>query len=199
MVDRSAFQFAAFVAANALAAISSILPVFAATHEQIVAKCRESARPAVVACVRSKGGGSEAIIEACRQSIGKPIVYACVLREEQKQAGGVAAPPAPKSESTPAANDAAFVQATFVAPPRTIADITAILDSEKPNEAKIAERKANADATPPANASPAKLAQFYYDRGASRLSCLTSSVVAARAVSPASRRLPASRNSFDQE
>src|SRR5580700_8635764 len=34
---------------------------------------------------------------------------------------------------------------------------------------------------------------------ASRLSCLTSSVVAARAVSPASRRLPASRNSFDQE
>jgi hypothetical protein len=34
---------------------------------------------------------------------------------------------------------------------------------------------------------------------ASRLSCLTSPVVAARAVSPASRRLPASRNSFDQE
>ena len=41
----------------------------------------------------------EAIIEACRQSVGKPIVYACVLREEQKQAGGVAAPPAPKDES----------------------------------------------------------------------------------------------------
>src|SRR5262247_2230262 len=34
---------------------------------------------------------------------------------------------------------------------------------------------------------------------ASRRSCLTSSVVAARAVSPASRRLPASRNSFDHE
>src|SRR6476619_4666932 len=34
---------------------------------------------------------------------------------------------------------------------------------------------------------------------ASRLSCLTSSVVAARAVSPPSRRLLASRNSFDQE
>ena len=34
---------------------------------------------------------------------------------------------------------------------------------------------------------------------ASRLSVLTSSIVAARAVSPASRRLPASRNSFDQE
>src|SRR5262249_21536308 len=34
---------------------------------------------------------------------------------------------------------------------------------------------------------------------ASRLSCLTSSVVAARAESPAGLRLPASRNSFDQE
>ena len=168
MVDRSAFWFAAFVAANAFAAVASVLPVFAATHEQIVAKCRETARPAVVACVRSKGGGSDAIIEACRQSVGKPIVYACVLREEQKQAGGVAAPPAPKGESTPAADDAAAVQTAFVAPPRTIADITAILDSEKPNEAKIAERKTNADAAPPAIASSAKLAQFYYDRGAAR-------------------------------
>jgi hypothetical protein len=37
------------------------------------------------------------------------------------------------------------VQPAFVAPPRTIADITAILDREKPDEAKIAERKANAD------------------------------------------------------
>src|ERR1700722_7539174 len=107
MVDRSTFRFAVFVAASALTAIASVLPVFAATHEQIVAKCRETARPAVVTCVRSKGGGSEAIIEACRQSVGKPIVYACVLREEQKQAGGVAAPPAPKGESTPAADDAA--------------------------------------------------------------------------------------------
>ena len=167
MVDRSAFRFAAFAAASELAAIASVLPAFAATHEQIIAKCRENARPAVVACVRSKGGG-EAIIEACRQSVGKPIVYACVLREEQKQAGGVAAPLAPNGESTPAADDAAAVQSAFVAPPRTIADVTAILDSEKPNEAKIAERKANADATPPVNASPGKLAQFYYDRGAAR-------------------------------
>ena len=170
MVDRSTLRFATFLSASALAAIALGLPAFAETHEQIIAKCREAARPAVVACVQSKGGGrgNEAIIEACRQSVGKPIVYACVQREEQKQAGGVAAPPAPKGESAAAAKDAAPVQAAFVAPPRTIADITAILDSEKPNEAKIAERKANAEATPPANVSPAKLAQFYYDRGAAR-------------------------------
>ena len=170
MTHRRRFRSMASLFGSALAAVSLLPSAFAATHEQIIAKCRETARPAVVACVRSKGGGrgSEAIIEACRQSVGKPIVYACVLREEQKQAGGVAAPPAPKGESTPAANDAAPVQAAFVAPPRTIADITAILDSEKPNATKIAERKANADATPPANASPAKLAQFHYDRGAAR-------------------------------
>ncbi|HXR26191.1 MAG TPA: hypothetical protein VN742_12565, partial [Candidatus Binataceae bacterium] len=70
------------MSASALAAIALVLPAFAATHEQIIAKCREAARPAVVACVQSKGGGrgNEAIIEACRQSVGKPIVYACVQR-----------------------------------------------------------------------------------------------------------------------
>jgi CHAT domain-containing protein len=56
----------------------------------------------------------------------------------------------------------------FVAPPRTIADITAILDSEKPDQAAIAARKAAAEAKPPDHASPAQLAQFYYDRGAAR-------------------------------
>jgi CHAT domain-containing protein len=169
MVDRSTFRCAAFLFGSAIA-ITLVLPAFAATHEQIIAICREAARPAVVACVQSKGGrrGNEAIIEACRQSVGKPIVYACVLREEQKQASGVAPPPAPKDESAAATQGAAPVEAVFVAPPRTIADITAILDSEKPNGAKIAERKANADAMPAANASPAKLAQFYYDRGAAR-------------------------------
>jgi CHAT domain-containing protein len=170
VVDRSTFRFRAFPSGTALASIALVLPAFAATHEQIIAKCREAARPAVVACVQSKGGGrgNEAIIEACRQSVGKPIVYACVLREEQKQAGSVAPPLAPKRESAADAKGAAPVEVAFVAPPRTIADITAILDSEKPKEAKIAERKANADALPPANASPAMLAQFYYDRGAAR-------------------------------
>ena len=54
---------------------------------------------------------------------------------------------------------------TFVAPPRTIADITAILDREKPDPAAIAKLKADAHKTPPTGASRAALAQFYFDRG----------------------------------
>jgi CHAT domain-containing protein len=56
----------------------------------------------------------------------------------------------------------------FVPPPRTITDITTILDGEKPDEAQIAARKANADAKSPDNLSAAGLAQFYYDRGNAR-------------------------------
>ena len=171
MIDRFKSRFVMLSSAGAFALIVLIHPAIAATHEQIVERCRESAHPQVAACVRAKiggrGGDREAAIAACRASVGKPIVMACVLREEQRQAAHTAAPAAPKDEAKAPA-DAGMVQPAFVAPPRTIADITAILDREKPDEAKIAERKANADAPPPSNASPAKLAQFYYDRGAAR-------------------------------
>ena len=43
----------------------------------------------------------------------------------------------------------------FTPPPRSIADITAILDREKPDPAKIAEAKQRADAQPPSGASDA--------------------------------------------
>ena len=55
-----------------------------------------------------------------------------------------------------------------MAPPRTTADINAILDREKPDAEKIAARKAEADAAPPIGAAPAALSQFYYDRAAAR-------------------------------
>ena len=60
------------------------------------------------------------------------------------------------------------MQPVFVAPPRTTADITAILDSEKPDETKIAKYKAEADVTPTSNLSGEQLARFYYDRGSAR-------------------------------
>jgi CHAT domain-containing protein/tetratricopeptide (TPR) repeat protein len=53
---------------------------------------------------------------------------------------------------------------TYVPPPRSIADITAVLDSEKPDPAKLARYVAQADAQIPAGASPAALAAFYRDR-----------------------------------
>ena len=166
MVDRSAFHAPVLLCAITFASIVLLQPAFAATHDQIVEMCRQRMHPQVQACAQAKGlrGNPEAV----RQQCGIPFVRPCVMREEQKQAAGVAAPAAPKDETAVAPKDAAFVQPVFVAPPRTIADITAILDSEKPDEAKIAERKAKADATPPNNESAAKLAQFYYDRGNAR-------------------------------
>jgi CHAT domain-containing protein len=143
----------------------------AATHEQIVDSCREAARPTMVACMQSKRGQGEhdALLEQCRQSVGIPFVKACVMREERKESAGKAAPAAPVAAAAPPPpSDAFSVQPTFVAPPRTTADITAILDQEKPDAEKIAARKAEADATPPAGGAPAALAQFYYDRGAAR-------------------------------
>src|SRR5690348_8473313 len=54
---------------------------------------------------------------------------------------------------------------SFVPPPRTIDDITAILDRQKPDPAKLAANKAIADAQPPAGADAAALSEFYFKRG----------------------------------
>jgi len=122
--------------------------------------------PQIMACALAKGlkGNPEAVREQC----GAPLVRPCVMREEQKQAAGTAAPATPKEDTAVAPSGAAPVAPIFVAPPRTIADITAILDTEKPDDAQIAKRKAEADATPPNNAPAAKLAIFYYDRAQAR-------------------------------
>jgi len=53
---------------------------------------------------------------------------------------------------------------TFVPPPRSIADITAVLDSDKPDPTKLARYAAQADAQPPTGASGSTLAKFYRDR-----------------------------------
>src|ERR1700687_5911003 len=63
--------------------------------------------------------------------------------------------------SSAQAQDAAAV---FVPPPRTIADITAILDREKPDPAKVAARKRAADASPPAGLADIDLAKFFAER-----------------------------------
>jgi CHAT domain-containing protein len=56
----------------------------------------------------------------------------------------------------------------FVPPPRSITDITAILDAEKPDPKLIAELQSAADAMPPKDKARLKLAQFYYERGSAR-------------------------------
>jgi tetratricopeptide (TPR) repeat protein len=158
----------AFCAAFAISASFSC--AHAASHEQIIGSCKQAHMEELRACVRGKVGNPRSAIgpelEKARQACGGAIVRPCVLREEQKQAAGVAAPSAPK-DAAPAADVPLEIRTSFVAPPRTIADITAILDSEKPGEAQIAKRKATADASPGGLSGP-KLAEFLFDRGAAR-------------------------------
>src|SRR5215469_2008825 len=154
----------------AFAIIASFSSARAASHEQIIEACRQAHMEELRACVRGKVGDLKTAIgpelEKARQACGGAIVRPCVLREEQKQAAGVAAPSAPKD--APVANDAPLeIRTSFVAPPRTIADITAILDSEKPDEAQIAKRKATAEASPNGLSGP-NLAQFLFDRAGAR-------------------------------
>ena len=173
MTDRSRSRNAIALYAGFFAGALGLQPVFAATHEQIIETCKQALFAQIHACVVGKLGGPPRnapadALERARQQCGPPLVRPCVMREEQKQAVGKPAPEAPKSDADAAPTDISAVQRVFVAPPRTIADITAILDSEKPDAAKIAQRKAEAEAAAPANAPPVKLAQFYYDRGNAR-------------------------------
>jgi CHAT domain-containing protein len=59
-------------------------------------------------------------------------------------------------------------EAAFVAPPRTIADITAILDQQKPDPQVARKLRADSDATPPNGADRAALARFYFNRSQAR-------------------------------
>jgi CHAT domain-containing protein len=155
----------------AFAIIVSFSSARAASHEQIIESCKQAHMEELRACVRGKVGNPRSAIgpelEKARQACGGAIVRPCVLREEQKQAAGVAAPSAPKDAAAATPDAPLEIRTSFVAPPRTIADITAILDSEKPDEAQIAKRKATADASPNGLTGP-KLAQFLFDRAAAR-------------------------------
>src|SRR5215470_9501303 len=71
-----------------------VLPALAGTHEQILENCRNTVgRPHVQACMAGKRGDAAALA-ACRES-AKPIVHACLIREEQRIAAGKPAPAAP--------------------------------------------------------------------------------------------------------
>src|SRR5215472_189740 len=109
----------------AFAIIASLSSASAASHEQIIESCRQAHMEELRTCVRGKVGNPQTAVgselEKARQACGGAIVRPCVLREEQRQAKGVAAPAAPKAAAAP---DAPIeIRTSFVAPPRTIADI----------------------------------------------------------------------------
>ncbi len=74
--------------------------------------------PQLRACGQAKGIRKSTDPAAFHQQCGEPIVRPCVLREEQKQAGGTAAPAAPKGDTEIVPEGASPVQPVFVAPPR---------------------------------------------------------------------------------
>jgi CHAT domain-containing protein len=160
----------------------------ALTVDQAIEKCRETVgMPIFRACMRAGGGD----FEICRAK-AHPRVHACVQAAMNAANGRPnIAVPIP-TEATPAAGETAPLTArpTFVPPPRTITEITAILDAEKPDAEKIDQWKAAADANPPSNGSPTILARFYYDRGNARaqLGRLSASIADANTAVDAARR-----------
>jgi CHAT domain-containing protein len=151
---------------------ASIVPADALELNQAIENCRSSVgRPIVMGCMRA-GGGS---LEACREK-ATPKVKACV-----QSAMAASRPkaelfdPAKLSKPKPeeAAADAAVVASRapvgLVAPPRTISDITAVLDQQKPDAGKIAELAATADAQVPNGLKGAQLADFHYKRAQARV------------------------------
>jgi CHAT domain-containing protein len=144
--------------------ILSAGPAFALTKEAAIERCRMTVgRPIVQACMRA-GGGS---IEACRTKATPPVV-ACVVAALNAANGRDNVAVALPTETTPKLAPGTALPAGFIAPPRTISDITAILDSEKPDLKLIAKLKSDADAAPTGKESPKDLSRFYFDRSAAR-------------------------------
>jgi tetratricopeptide (TPR) repeat protein len=145
----------------------------ALSKEQAIENCRQTVgMPNVRACMHGmgKGGDREANLATCRAGV-LPKMKACVVAALNAANGRANVPielykdGKPKTEAL-VPGDA--LPAGFVAPPRTIADITAILDSEKPHPVTLAKLKAAADNEPGKNISQAELAEFYIDRGTAR-------------------------------
>jgi CHAT domain-containing protein len=144
--------------------ILSAGPAFALTKEAAIERCRMTVgRPIVQACFRA-GGGS---IEACREKARPPVV-ACVVAALNAANGRDNVAVSLPTEAAPKLAPGTTLPAGFIAPPRTISDITAILDSEKPDLKLIEKLKSDADALPTGRESPKDLSRFYFDRSAAR-------------------------------
>ena len=163
---RTSFFGLAMLAMTVIAADSAV----AATMEQAVAQCKEKFTPVVRECVRQRMGGQrgnpEEHIPACRAQVTGQI-KACVggligaagLKDNPLDA---AREPASRTPQTAIAAGQKRVVA-----PRTIADITAILDQEKPDPTRLKKLQAAADAPPPGG-SGMEAANFYYGRALAR-------------------------------
>src|SRR5262245_32413313 len=121
----------------------------ALTVEQASESCRQSIGiPFVQACMQGKSGNRDANLAKCRADIF-PKMFACVQSALNRANGRANVPLAfhEKGETATVAPGNA-PPAGFVAPPRTITDITSVLDNEKPDPATSSKLKADADSEP---------------------------------------------------
>jgi CHAT domain-containing protein len=140
----------------------------ALTKEAAIENCRMTVgRPIVQACMRASGGPGSGAFEACRAK-AFPQVKACVIAALNAANGRANVAVELPKESAPKLEQGNALPKGFIAPPRSISDITAILDSEKPDEKLIAELKSDADSTPTGKETRQNLAQFYFDRANAR-------------------------------
>jgi CHAT domain-containing protein len=141
--------------------------------EQARESCRASVgHPIVHACMQSlgKGGDREANLAKCRAGV-KPQMTACVHAALNAANGRANVAIEMYKNGKPKADEVApgnALPAGFVAPPRTIADIAAVLDNEKPDPAALAKLQADADREPQNGMSPAEISDLYYNRGNAR-------------------------------
>ena len=156
------FVFVAFLA-TALPTTANAL-----SKEQARENCRLTIRrPFVQSCAGP--GASEALKEACSAK-ARPAVIACMQAALNKANGraNVAISIEDGRTKKEAINLGNALPAGFLPPPRTIADIAAILDNERPNPETLAKLKADADAEPATRLAASSLVEFYYERGEAR-------------------------------
>lgn len=150
--------------ATVLLATSSRLS--ALEMNQAIENCRASSgKPAYVACKQS-GGTHEACFAKAR-SIVQGCVRSAMIAARPKAAlfSAEKLTAQPKPNAADVAKDAA---APLVAPPRTVSDISAVLDQQKPDADEAARQTAAADAPLPAALKGPELADFYYKRAQAR-------------------------------
>src|ERR1700738_5101738 len=163
-------RFAAACLIAVLAVLAASERASALSLEQARENCRETVgHPIVHACMQGmgKGGDREANLAKCRAGV-QPQMTACVHAALNAANGRANVAIEVYKNGKPKADVVApgnALPAGFVAPPRTIADITAVLDNEKPDPAMLAKLKADADSQPGKQSS---LADFYLDRGTAR-------------------------------
>jgi CHAT domain-containing protein len=163
--------FGALASAGSIALALLSVPQIASalTMQQANENCRQTVGKAYVQSCMG-GQKNEALRDACRAK-ASPQVRACTQAAMNKANGraNVAIAVDDGKTKKEVINLGSALPAGFVPPPRSIADIAAILDNEKPDPATLAKLKADADDEPDPKQSASDLAESYYERANARL------------------------------